>query len=87
MSSVFGKKIDIKSPVRVKDLEGRVGASLQALVDAHGSKTELYDTDRMNIIDIKKGECVALVDERGRFFELRRKENGRYDLTRLEDNL
>jgi dTDP-4-dehydrorhamnose 3,5-epimerase-like enzyme len=82
---VFRKKIDIKSPVRVKDLEGRVGASLQALVDAQGSKTELYDTDRMNIIDVKKGECVALVDARGRFFELCRKENGRYTLTRLED--
>ena len=52
--------VSIKSPVKVKDLEGKVGLAFKALLGIEGSKKELYDSDKMLVITLDKGECVAL---------------------------
>jgi len=41
------KQIEIKSPVRAKDLEGKFHVLFKALVGADGSRKELFDTDKM----------------------------------------
>ena len=84
-SDIMRKGIEIKSPVRVKDLEGRFHVLFKALVNADGSRKELFDTDKMVSIQLKKGECVALIDANDRFLELCRNGKGRYRLRRLEE--
>jgi hypothetical protein len=81
----MGKQIEIKSPVRAKDLEGRFQVLFKTLVGADGSKKELFDTDKMVSLEVKKGECIALIDERGRFWELGRNDKGHYFLKRLDE--
>lgn len=76
--------VEIKSPVRLKDLEGKAGISFKALIGAEGSKTELYDTDKMLMINLKKGECIAYVDKKDNVWELSRNEKGRYNLRGLK---
>jgi len=80
------KQIEIKSPVRAKDLEGKFHVLFKALVGADGSRKELFDTDKMVTLEVKKGECIALIDEKGRFWELCRNSKGRYFLKRLDKN-
>jgi hypothetical protein len=80
------KQIEIKSPVRAKDLEGRFHVFFKALVGADGSRRELFDTDKMVTLNLRKGEGTALIDEKGRFWELHRNERGRYTLKRLDEN-
>ena len=80
------KQIEIKSPVRAKDLEGKFHVLFKALVGADGSKKELFDTDKMVTLNLKKGEGIALIDEKGRFWELYRNEKGRYFSKRLDEN-
>jgi hypothetical protein len=50
-----------------------------------GSKKELYESDRMLIINLKKGECIAFLDKEDRIWELSRNKQGRYSLRRLKD--
>ena len=52
---------------------------------ADGSRRELFDTDKMVTLNLKKGECIALIDEKSRFWELYRNEKGRYILKRLDE--
>jgi hypothetical protein len=78
--------VEIKSPVRLKDLEAKAGISFKALIGAKGSKTELYDTDKMLIMNLKKGECIVYVDRKDNIWELYRNEKGRYNLRKLKDD-
>jgi hypothetical protein len=80
------KQIEIKSPVRAKDLEGKFHVLFKTLVGADGSRKELFDTDKMVTLNLKKGEGIALIDEKGRFWELYRNSKGRYFLKRLDKN-
>ena len=75
--------VSIKSPVRVKDLEGKVGLAFKALLGIEGSKKELYDNDKMLVINLEKGECVAFMDSENCIWELSRSIKGRYRLRRL----
>jgi hypothetical protein len=75
--------VRIKSPVSLKDLEGKVGISFKALLGIEGSKKELYDNDKLLIIDLKKGECIAFLDSNDRIWELSRDGKGRYNLRKL----
>jgi hypothetical protein len=79
------KGIEIESPVRAKDLEGRFHILFKALVNADGSKKELFDTDKMVSIGLKKDTCVVLLDANDRFWELCRSNKGRYSLKRLKE--
>lgn len=76
--------VSIKSPVRIKDLEGKVGLAFKALLGIEGSKKELYDNDKMLVIDLEKGECVAFMDSENCIWELSRSVKGRYSLRRLK---
>jgi hypothetical protein len=76
--------VSIKSPVRVKDLEGKVGLAFKALLGIEGSKKELYDNDKMLVIDLEKGECVAFMDSENCIWELSRSIKGRYSLRKLK---
>jgi hypothetical protein len=76
--------VSIKSPVRVKDLEGKAGLAFKALLGIEGSKKELYDNDKMLVINLDKGECVALLDSENCIWELFRSIKGRYSLRKLK---
>ena len=76
--------VKIRSPVRLKDLEGKVGVSFKALLGIEGSKKELYDSDRMLILTLDKGERIAFLDRDDNIWELSRNDKGRYNLRRLK---
>lgn len=75
--------VEIKSPVRLKDVEGKAGISFKALLGLEGSKKEVYDTDRMMVINLKKGESVAFLDREDKVWELSRNAKGKYNLKEL----
>jgi len=76
--------VSIKSPVRVKDLEGKAGLSFKALLGIEGSKKELFDNDKMLVISLEKGECIAFMDKESCIWELSRSNKGRYNLRKLK---
>lgn len=75
--------VEIKSPIRVKDLEGKAGVAFKALLGLEGAKRELYDSDRLLLINLDKGESIAFLDKEDNIWELSRNRRGRYNLRRL----
>ena len=75
--------VEIKSPIRVKDLEGKAGVAFKALLGLEGAKRELYDSDRLLLINLDKGESIAFLDKENNIWELSRNRRGRYNLRRL----
>jgi hypothetical protein len=76
--------VQIKAPIRLRDLEGKAGIAFKALLGVEGSKKELYDNDRMLIINLGKGECIAFIDGENKIWELSRTTKGRYTLRKLK---
>jgi hypothetical protein len=76
--------VEIKFPVKLKDLEGKAGIGVKALLGLEGSKKELFESDRMFIIDLKKGESIAVLDKEDCIWELSGNRQGRYSLRRLK---
>ena len=76
--------VEIKSPIRVKDLEGKAGVAFKALLGLEGTKKEIYDNDRLLIINLDKGECIAFLDKEDNIWELFRNRRGRYNLRKLK---
>jgi len=76
--------VEIKSPIRLKDLEGKAGVAFKALLGLEGTKKELYDSDRLLIISLEKGESIAFLDKEDNIWELSRSRRGRYNLRRLK---
>lgn len=76
--------VSIKSPIRLKDLEGKAGVAFKALLGLEGAKKELYDNDRLLIINLDKGESIAFLDKEDNIWELSRSRRGRYNLRRLK---
>jgi hypothetical protein len=76
--------VSIKSPVIVKDLEGKVGLAFKPLLGIEGSKKELYDSDKMLVITLEKGECIAFIDSENCIWELSRNIKERYSLRKLK---
>lgn len=74
----------IKSPVRVKDLEGKIGLGFKTLFGIEGSKKELFDNDKLLVISLEKGECIAFMDCKNCLWELSRTIKGRYNLRKLK---
>jgi len=74
--------VEIKSPVCLRDIEGRLGILFKLLM-AEGLKKELLDTDKLIAINLKKEESVALMDKNDNFWELFRNKKGRYFVRRL----
>jgi len=77
------KMVEIKSPVRLKDLEGKFGILFKVFM-ADGQKKVLFDTDKMVAINLKREECIALIDKNENFWELLRNKRGRYTIRRLK---
>jgi hypothetical protein len=75
--------VSLRSPVRVKDIEGKVGVAFKALLGIGGSKKELYDNDKLLVINLEKGECIAFIDNENCIWELSRNMKGRYSLRKL----
>ena len=76
--------VQIKAPIKLRDLEGKAGIAFKALLGVEGSKKELYDTDRMLIINLEKGECIAFIDSENKIWELSRTAQGHYALRKLK---
>ena len=76
--------VEIKSPIRLKDLEGKAGVAFKALFGLEGTKKELYDNDRLIVIKLNKGESIAFLDKEDCIWELSRSKRGRYKLRRLK---
>ena len=54
------------------------------MLGLEGSKKELYDNDKMIIINLQKGECIAFMDSENKVWELSRNSKGRYSLRKLK---
>jgi hypothetical protein len=76
--------VSIKAPVRLKDVEGKAGVAFKALLGIEGSKRELYDNDKMLVINLEKGEAIAFMDSQNCIWELSRSTKGRYGLRKLK---
>ncbi len=75
--------VSIRSPIRVRDLEGKFGLVFKALLGIEGIKKELYDNDKLLVINLEKGESVAFMDNENCLWELSRSPKGRYALRKL----
>ncbi len=75
--------VKIKSPVRAKDLDVRIGTKLKWLLGIRASKVDIYDNDRMVILNLKKGESVAVFDKDDNVWELSRNTKGRLNRRKL----
>lgn len=75
------KMVDIKSPVRVKGFD--VGVDVKGLLGIKGSKMDVFDNDRMVILNLKKGERLAVFDKNDKPWELSRDAKGRLNWRKL----
>jgi len=75
--------VEIKAPVRLKDLEGRLSILFKLLI-GEGLKKELFDTDKMVTINLKREESIVLMDREDDLWELFKNKKGHYNLKRLK---
>ena len=74
--------VNIRSPLRSKDLD--VGAGIKGLFGVHGKDVNVYDNDRMVILNLKKGERLAVFDKNEKKpYELSKDEKGRLNWRKL----
>ena len=73
--------VKIKSPLRSKDLD--VGGDIKGLFGIHGKAIDVFDNDRMIILNLKKGERLAVFDKNDRPWELSRDAKGRLHWRKL----
>lgn len=73
--------VKIKSPLRSRDLD--VGADIKGLLGFHGKGVNVYDNDRMVILNLKKGERLAVFDKSDKPWELSRDAKGRLNWRKL----
>lgn len=69
--------------MKLKNLEGRFHILFKSLM-GEGSKGELFDTDKMVTINLKREESVVLVDRDDNLWELFKNRKGHYKLRRLK---
>ena len=55
-----------------------VSAGIKGFFHINGKDVRVYDNDRMVVMNLKKGECVAVFDENGKPWELSRDAKGRH---------
>lgn len=76
--------VEIKSPINIKNIEGRLGVSFKGIA-GKGERRELFDTDKLVILKLKKEEAIVLIDSDNGIWELRRsKKKGYYNLRNLQ---
>jgi len=75
--------VKIKSPVQVKDIDVSFGTIVKGLFGIGASKVDVFDNDRMVILNLKKGERVAVFDKDDNVWELSRNSKGRLNRRKL----
>ena len=73
--------VKIKSPLRVQDFN--TGIDVKGILGLKGSKMDVYDNDRMVILNLKKGERLAVFDKNDKPWELSRDVKGRLKWRKL----
>lgn len=74
--------VKIKSPLRSKDLD--VGADFKGMFGIHGKAIEVFDNDRMVILNLKKNEKLAVFDKNdNQPYELSSNSKGRLNWRKL----
>jgi hypothetical protein len=73
--------VKIKSPLRAKDLD--VGANVKGFFGMSASKVDVFDNDRLIILNLKKGERVAVFDKNDKPWELSKDSKGRLSWRKL----
>jgi hypothetical protein len=76
--------VEIKAPIKLKDLECKLGVLFKSFV-AEVSKKELLD-DEIIMISLKREESIVLMDGNDNLWELFKNRKGRYNLKRLKGN-
>jgi len=74
----------ISSPLWLKDVEGKLGV-LFKLLTAEGSRKQLFDTDKIVAIDLKKEESIVFIDRNDDLWELSKNRKGHYVLRILRE--
>jgi len=75
--------VEIKAPVKLKDLEFKLGVLFKSLV-AEVSKKELRGTKKIVAINLKREESIVLMDGNDNLWELFKDRKGHYNLKRLK---
>lgn len=71
--------VKIKSPLRAKELD----VNFKGLFGIRGANVDVFDNDRMIIVNLKKGERIAVYDKNDKAWELSRDAKGRINRRRL----
>jgi hypothetical protein len=80
---IVKRMVEIKSPVKLKDLEGKLGIFFRSFVVGL-QKKELLDTEKMIAINLKRQESIVLMDRDDNFWELFKNKKGHYNLKKLK---
>jgi len=75
--------VEIKAPVKLRDLECKLGVLFKSLV-AEVSKKELLDAEKLVTISLKREESIVLIDGNDNLWELFKGKKGHYNLKRLK---
>jgi hypothetical protein len=73
--------VKIKSPLRSKNWDA--GADIKGLFRAYGKEIQVFDNDRMVILNLKIGERLAVFDKNDKPWELSRDGKGRLNWRKL----
>ena len=73
--------VKIKSPLHSKNLD--VGADVKGVFGIHGKDINIFDNDRMVILNLKKGEHLAVFDKNNKPWELSMDSKGRLNWRKL----
>jgi hypothetical protein len=72
--------VKVKSPEQAKNID--VGAKVKGLFGVEASKVDVFD-NRMVILNLKKGERIAVFDKDNNVWELSRNNKGRLNRRKL----
>ena len=75
--------VQIKSPLRLRDFRCKLGILFSTLI-GECLKKELFDTEKMIVINLKREKSIVLVDSDDNLWELSKNRRGRYNLRKLK---
>ena len=71
--------VKISSPKQRKNIQLRIKQMLGI------TASEEFDSDRMLVVDLEKGDAIALIDRKDNVLELSRNNRGHFDLRELRN--
>lgn len=69
--------VKINAPTRTKNMELRIRKFLSI------ATSEKFDSDRMLVVGLKKGDAIALIDRKDNVLELSRNKQGHFGVKEL----